>query len=312
MAVSNSTDYADTVLGLITDAYQDLGVLEDGRSPTATQLSNAKRRANRLLKAWQAEGVGLWLHQEVTLALAYQTQSYDLGPTGDHCSASMVNTALSADADSGDGTITVDSASGISDGDYIGIQLDDGTMQWTTVNGAPAGTTITLTTALTDDAAEDNVVRAYTTKTHRPLRIVRNTVRLIDTSNDETSMKEVSESDYKALADKTSLGTATQYYYDTKLTNGVFYVWPTADDVSKKIVMVIERPVYDLDDFDNNIDIPQEWYMALEYNLALVLAPMSKVDDVTFARIQGLASYYYNQAKDFDRENVSIFFEPDM
>jgi hypothetical protein len=35
----------------------------------------------------------------------------------------------------------------------IGVQLDDGTFQWTTVNGAPSGSTVTLTAVLTDSAA---------------------------------------------------------------------------------------------------------------------------------------------------------------
>jgi hypothetical protein len=35
----------------------------------------------------------------------------------------------------------------------IGVQLDDGTFQWTTVNGAPSGFTVTLTAVLTDSAA---------------------------------------------------------------------------------------------------------------------------------------------------------------
>lgn len=312
MAVSNSTDYSETTDSIILDAYQDLGVLDTNQSPSQSQIQSAKRRLNRLLKSWQAEGVGLWLKQEITLALEYGATYYDLGLTGDHASAAMIKTEVATAASSTDTTIEVDSISGISNGDYIGIELDDGTLQWTTVNGAPSGSTITLTDALTDDVAIDNHVYAYTTKTFRPIRIVPDSARLMDADDEETTVNIVSQQEYKALADKDTTGSINTVYYDAQLTNGRLYTWPACDDVKTRLVIIIERPIYDMDELTNNYDLPQYWYLALEYNLALILSPMSKTDDSTFARIQGLASYYYNQVKDFDRENVSVFFQPDF
>jgi len=58
----------------------------------------------------------------------------------------------------GDLTITVASATSISDEDSIGIGLDDGTVQWTTVNGDPVGALVTLTGSLIDEAAIGNTV----------------------------------------------------------------------------------------------------------------------------------------------------------
>ena len=60
----------------------------------------------------------------------------------------------------------------MSDADNIGIELDDGTIQWTTINGAPAGSTVTLTDALTDDVASGNAVYVYTAKTNRPMKLL--------------------------------------------------------------------------------------------------------------------------------------------
>jgi len=63
-------------------------------------------------------------------------------------------------------TIIVTSASGISDEDPIGIELNSATstdydkppMFWTYVNGTPAGTTVTLGTQMPDDADDGNTV----------------------------------------------------------------------------------------------------------------------------------------------------------
>jgi hypothetical protein len=60
-----------------------------------------------------------------------------------------------------DATIDVDSITGITNGDNIGVELDDGTMHWTTVNGAPSGTVITLTAVLPSATAIDNRVYAH-------------------------------------------------------------------------------------------------------------------------------------------------------
>jgi hypothetical protein len=67
-------------------------------------------------------------------------------------------TTLSSGASATDTTIDVTSATGVTSGDIIGILLDDGSTQWTTVNGAPSGTTITITDALTGNTASGNSV----------------------------------------------------------------------------------------------------------------------------------------------------------
>lgn len=52
-----------------------------------------------------------------------------------------------------DTTITVASVTSITSGDIVGLELDDGSTHWTTVNGAPSGSVVTLTNALPSGAA---------------------------------------------------------------------------------------------------------------------------------------------------------------
>jgi len=55
-------------------------------------------------------------------------------------------------------SIVLTSVSWISNGDSIGITLDDGTVHWTYSNGAPSGTTVTLGSEMPGPAAAGNVV----------------------------------------------------------------------------------------------------------------------------------------------------------
>lgn len=68
------------------------------------------------------------------------------------------STTLSAGEPTSETAIAVVSDTGFSDGDFIGIELDDGTQHQTTVNGAPAANVITITTGLASAAAAGKVL----------------------------------------------------------------------------------------------------------------------------------------------------------
>jgi len=79
------------------------------------------------------------------------------GKAGWICVKSL-STALTVAGASGHTSVTVGSISGVADGDDIGVVLDDKTIHWTTVNGAPSGSAIPLSAALTGAAAVANAV----------------------------------------------------------------------------------------------------------------------------------------------------------
>lgn len=66
-----------------------------------------------------------------------------------------------------DTTLDLDSVSDMSDGDNVFISLDNGEILRTTINGAPAGTVITLTDALPSGVAIDNRVVCYSSLVSR-------------------------------------------------------------------------------------------------------------------------------------------------
>lgn len=83
MAVSGSTDFKQTAQEIITDALAELGVAEDEEPLQAIDLERGLRALNRMLKAWQADGVMAWTYAEGSVTLTQGDVDYVFGTGGD-------------------------------------------------------------------------------------------------------------------------------------------------------------------------------------------------------------------------------------
>jgi len=271
MATSGVSTYNVTGTQIITEAAELAGVIAPGQTLSANDTTSVLRTLEMMIKAWQGEGIGVWKNTETALFQSYGGYEYSIGPSGNNSTKTWVKTEIATAADSGDLTITVDSDTDMTTGDYIGIELDDGTLQWTTINGVPAADVVTITAALTDDVAVDNHVYTYTTKTPRPIEIVE--ARLVRPDGTDTPINIISRQSYMNLASKTSTGAANQIYYDPKLTNGKLYVWPACADVQYYLKFTARVPIEDMDVVGNNPDFGQEWLLPIAWGLAVLVAP---------------------------------------
>lgn len=82
MTTSGSTDFTSTGTELLTDARRLLGVHAEEEALSAVELEYGLRVLNKMLKAWEADGVGSWMLTEGTLTLAASTPSYLFGSGG--------------------------------------------------------------------------------------------------------------------------------------------------------------------------------------------------------------------------------------
>lgn len=78
MSTSGSTDFSVTRDDIIKRALRLLGVVAQGETPTADQVSEAAISLNSLVKAWQADGMPLWAIKERTVALVAGQSTYNL------------------------------------------------------------------------------------------------------------------------------------------------------------------------------------------------------------------------------------------
>lgn len=276
MATSGSVDYSRTVQQIINGALRGLGVIESGEAPSAPEAQDALETLNLMVKSFQAKGYHLWTLAEATLFLDAATTTYTMDGSSSRAVSTYGETALAADVAVSATSFTVDSISGIADGDVIGIVTSSTAIHWTTVNGAPSGSTVTVDDAFTTTASEDAAVYFYTASAdliNRPLRIEH--VRRRDVSGTQaidTAMEELAKVDYYDLPNKSESSTPVNFYYDPGRDSGTLYIWPASSIITNLLTFTYVRPIEDLDALSNNFDFPQEWLETLKYQLMIRLA----------------------------------------
>lgn len=311
MATSGSIDFSVSRDGIITEALEQMGMLSEGQSPSADQLTSMAITLNMMVKAWQADGLNLFALQKIYVYLEKNKNEYSLGATTtDHVSAEYNRTTTSSTSVATDTTISVNSITDMTPGDYIGIKLDDGTMQWTTINGAPSGSTVTLTAALTGDVSSDVTVYFYTSKANRPMKI-SNVLISDSVNNNDIPIWSVSRQEYVDLPNKTTDGVINQVWYDPQISLGVLRVWPETDSVDKYLTIWVQRTLEDFDAAADEADFPQEWFLALSLNLAALSCTKYGVPMRTRQQITNFAQMYYLSALSFDTED-GFQLQPDL
>lgn len=311
MATSGSIDFSVSRDDIIEEALMHLGVIPEGGAPTSDQLTDNSRTLNIMVKAWQARGINLWAIEKITLFLEQDKQTYTTGTDHIALTSGVTRTALASDGASGATTISVDSATGIADTYAIGVELDDGTMHWTTVSGAPSGTTITLTSGLASAASTDNVVYVYTAKISA-LRI-KSVIEVIRRNKDlqDTPLEIVARKDYFNLGTKGSESKVNQIQFQPNLTSSVITVYPQSDNETDTLELICKRTLEDFDAASDTPDFPQEWYEALYVGLAARLARKYRLSIAERKELKEEAEKALTDAEGWDREQeTSIYFQP--
>lgn len=332
MTSSGTVTFRSTRDGLINAALRLCSAVdpENTAGATPTQITNGAEALNMLVKQWEANGLQLW-ERKYGVIFPQKSQTVFVlgspGPAGDHaCLATpvgvggFVQTTLASAAASGASTISVTTTSssfsaGVSvvtmASTYnIGIALDGGVVQWTTVSGAPSGTTVTLAATLTGAAASGNTVYCYQTKLVRPLRIMDAWIRQV--GGNDTPVTLLAREQYNRFGAKTSASYPTQVYYDPQVNSGNLYIYPEFSGGDTQLYIEFQKPIEDFAASGDDFDFPQEWGNALKYNLALMIAPEYDVPDSKFKQIQHLATTSFDLLDGYDQETGSLFLGPDV
>ena len=144
---------------------------------------------------------------------------------------------------------------------------------------------------------------AHVLTTEKPLRLLE--VRYSDTNDREIPMTEMTRTEYWELPEKTSSGVPTNYWYDDNGQGFTIYVWPVKATVTTETIeFTYIRRIEDIDDLANTLDIPNEWLDTVGYNLAERLISTFGVKGERAARIEAKAAQLWQQAKDYDREDI--------
>lgn len=301
--------YNKTAGDLINDALRTANITGTDMPVEESDFANGFTCLNDVLFAMQAEQIHIWTETEAFLPMTANTQVYTLGVSGDHCFTDYKYTTVSVIALSGATTIDVGSTAGMTAGDNIGIELDDGTRQWTTIDTVTDSDTLVLDAALTDDVSVGATIYTYTTGIDQPVRIL--SARYADSATtDEMPSSQISRDEYFNQPSKSTTGAMNSWYYSRQLSAGKFYVWPVAANVRNLIRFTFIKPQYIPEDQSENILIPPEWYLPLKLKVAAELGLIYRVDPEVQVMLEQKAQIYMDKALGIDSEFSSFSFHP--
>jgi hypothetical protein len=294
MSTSGSYDFSLTAGQLIERIAKNLGALSSGGTIDSNDQADILQTLNIVSKELGVSdglpGVKIHNRQVVTLFLAKGQQTYSVGPSGNHAAVTYGRTTLSASEASGQTVISITSSTDtttfpgttvtMTDGDNVGIELDDGTIHWTTVSGTPSST-ITIVAQTTGTAASGNYVWWYTSKAQR-FPFIESAV-LRDARNTDSGITVYRERRHYDLGvpDKHADGDPQAMLVEPLRTSTRVTLDSQPTDVTDTIVLTVMYPSEDYDSTSNDIAFPQEWFGALEWETTLRSCPQYGVEWTT-------------------------------
>lgn len=323
MATSGSWNFSQTAASIIQGALEDINELEAGESVDSDDSAVALRTLNQLVKQWQgdadmAPGLKVWTRQRITLFLALNQTRYLVGPgsTDARATTSYGRTTISASEAIGQTTISITSNSDattnvgstvtMTNGDIVGIVQDDGSLHWSTISGTP-GATMTIADALTVAASAGRYVYWFTSRAQRfpviETAVLRNS-DLIDTP----LRVYVEAMEYERLPQKGAPGDPIALLVEPLTTQTRVTLDYAPQDVTKQVRLTVIYPAEDYDSTADDIAFPQEYLLALEWELAFRLAP--KFNRVWTPGMQMNYERAVGTARNLNPQRSSRFFEP--
>ena len=149
--------------------------------------------------------------------------------------------------------------------------------------------------------------------TVRPLRILRCDRKNISTNN-ETSMTQLSLDEYNELPNKHQEGTPVDFFYEPTLSNGTLYLWPqptSTDVITYTVELVVRTEVEDMDLPTDDLDFPSWFTEAIILNLAYRLAPRHGYPINERYLLRKDADDALEDALAYDQDTTSVFIQPD-
>lgn len=316
---------------LIRQALRDASITGIALQVDETDFELARVALNDILSWLQTKQIHLWSETEAFLPLNPNQKRYSL--PGDHCFTDYVCTKTTAantgpavfdlggevllELDDGallvfeDGRIRVSTVTGMNVGDFVGIELPNGTRWWDTITQIDVSelwfqTSNELPSFINENAS----VYTYTTKIDQPVRIL-DARYAFNCEQDDIPTIQLARKDYFDQPTKGSGGGTNSWYYDRQLSVGYLHVWPVANRSTEVLRFTFIKPQYIPEDQTEQILVPPEWYLPLKNKLAADLGVTYAIDQNKLAILEAKAANYIEDAMGTDDEFSSFLFYPE-
>tara|TARA_R100001594_G_scaffold50601_3_gene83854 strand:- start:364 stop:1341 length:978 start_codon:yes stop_codon:yes gene_type:complete len=316
MATSGSVDFSITRDNIITEALQLIGVIGEGETPSDNQKSDCSRSLNMMIKFWMADGMNLFVNQEIVIFPIKGQRQYTFGGSSADKMAKeseVITTKLNGGVSSAATSLTVDDTTGMAVGDTIGVVTDSAGIHFSTITAVGSSTALTIADAIDDDASDNDRVYTFTNAFTQKILGVNN-AWIRTTDDTDIPIDIISRQEYVDLSKKTESGRVNQLYFDPQVTTANMNVWPVPDDsyTNERIHLYITRPYEDFDGVTNESepDFPQEWYLPLCWGLAVFVAPKYGVSETRLSELVQIQSILKGQCEAWSSEQESLFLLP--
>jgi hypothetical protein len=228
MSTSGISYYQLTRDQLLTASIRKLGVLAEGQTPSAQNLSDAALALNSTIAEFRSVGMPLWARYEYTFTPT--TSSYTIG---------------------------------------VG----------------------------------------YTLNTPAPIKLLQ--AVLTASNNSRIDMEVMARDDFLILPNS-SPGSPLKINYRPGINTGTISLWPVPDSTNTSTVtLVYQRPFEYFTTGTETLDFPEEWYNAIIYKVAVLIAPEWGIPTQDRQMLMSEAKQYKDSALEVGLEDGSFFFAPD-
>lgn len=321
MSTSSSWNYQATASIIINAAAEDLGVQQGTGNLSSADFASMLVRLNLLAKQFQgksdmAQGLKIWTRQRLSIFFVSGQIRYSIGPgsSDDRASVNALATTLGAAKAANATAITVSSTTGMTAADQIGIVTTAGAIGWNQITSVDSATGLTVPANSVGAAASGNVVYTYTSKAQRFVDIEYASLR--DNSQNGqpidlpvrvyTDVKE-----YESLPQKFAAGDPLAILVEPSRLNTIVTCNFAPPNMYKNLRLTVFYPSEDYTSSTGADDIsyPQEWFAALEWELALRCAPMfgaawSKEMQLNYTTATAIA-------RELNPQNNAAYFQPE-
>jgi len=302
--------YTKTFGEICRDALRDAGIVAVERPITAPHFTMAQSKANDVLAMWQGINIHLWAETEALLLLNPNQTEYTLGPDGDHCFTNYVYATSTAAVSIAGTVIPCSTTSGMTLGDFVGVELSTNVRQWSTISVITPGVSITIADPLTAAINSGATIYTYATKIDRPVRVLGARGATQQIGSEQDLIQETRESYYK-IVNKTDVSSdINSWYYSPQLTNGKMLVWQAPRNCNQLIRFTFVKPQYVNQDQSEDVLIPAEWFLAFKWAVAYELGVTYAIDPNRLISIAQKAQDSLNIAMSNDEEYDSFNFQP--
>lgn len=283
MPTSGVWTYSVTASDIITSALEDIGVIANGQTADANDVTTSLRTLNLLVKQWQGisdkyPGLKIWTRQRLTVFFTVNQSRYLIGPASsdDRSSSTIVATSLTSAKAANATAAIVSSTTGMTAGDQIGFVTDTGALSWTTITTVTNGTDLVLPANSVGAAAVGRQVFTYTSKSQRFVEIEAALLRDYSSPSQPIDIPIEVYTDvgqYESITQKGASGDPTAILIEPgRLNTAVTCNFATANTY-KCLRLTVIYPAEDYSTTANDVSYPQEYYAALEWELARRLSP---------------------------------------